>query len=213
MDSFKIDQWRKNIVNNNCAIQSVRTLHTINKRDNSPLFSLLDASVVAPEGYRLPNVVFIRGNAVIVVPQVINQETGEERFLMVRQRRIGSGGLSLEFPAGMIDHEGDDPAEVGSRELFEETGVELLPRDLFVLSPAPLYSSSGASDEAIFYYGCRTTLPPARFDSLHNGRRGNADDDEHITVELHTRPSAEHQVSSLQARLGFFLFDEWLRTR
>lgn len=59
---------------------------------------------------------------VAVVP-LLDGEEGEEHFLMVEQFRHGSGKVTIEFPAGTIDR-GEDPAEAGARELFEETGYQ-----------------------------------------------------------------------------------------
>jgi 8-oxo-dGDP phosphatase len=48
----------------------------------------------------------------------------EDRVLLVRQYRHGSGEITLELPAGRIDPEDRDAAAAGARELFEETGCE-----------------------------------------------------------------------------------------
>ncbi len=54
-----------------------------------------------------------------VVP-VVKLE-GREHFVMVRQFRHGSGRLSIEFPAGMVD-DGEELEAAARRELLEETG-------------------------------------------------------------------------------------------
>jgi len=56
---------------------------------------------------------------VTIVPVV--REGNEEKFLMVRQFRHGSGKVTLEFPAGTVEP-GEDPAVTAERELLEETG-------------------------------------------------------------------------------------------
>jgi 8-oxo-dGTP pyrophosphatase MutT (NUDIX family) len=48
----------------------------------------------------------------------------DNRLLLVRQYRHGSGEITLELPAGKIDAEDRDPVEAGARELAEETGCE-----------------------------------------------------------------------------------------
>ncbi len=45
------------------------------------------------------------------------------RFLIVRQFRHGTGKVGLEFPAGVIDP-GETPEQAARRELLEETGYE-----------------------------------------------------------------------------------------
>jgi 8-oxo-dGTP pyrophosphatase MutT (NUDIX family) len=47
--------------------------------------------------------------------------TAEQRWILVRQFRMGSRQLSLEIPGGMVDP-GEDPLHAAQRELLEETG-------------------------------------------------------------------------------------------
>ncbi len=54
---------------------------------------------------------------VTIVPYIEEKEA----FLMVRQYRHGSGTVTLEFPAGIVDS-GECAAEAARRELLEETG-------------------------------------------------------------------------------------------
>ena len=45
--------------------------------------------------------------------------------ILVRQHRIAVGRLTLEIPAGKLDHPGEDRAEAARRELREETGLTM----------------------------------------------------------------------------------------
>lgn len=47
--------------------------------------------------------------------------TPEDRLVMIRQYRFGSGQLEWEIPGGSVDP-GEDPLHAGLRELLEETG-------------------------------------------------------------------------------------------
>ncbi|MBN1757035.1 MAG: NUDIX hydrolase [Chitinispirillaceae bacterium] len=204
--SFKISSWKETVESAGCRVNDITTLQKINKRSGAPLFSLLDVSVTSPDGKPLPNIVFIRGHAVVVVPLLINNTTGEERFLMVRQHRVGNGTLTLEFPAGMLDHESDMPIAVARKELFEETGLNIEENQLTPLWPTPLYSSAGASDEAIYYFGCKIRVEENEFNAFENRYRENSGEHEFITAVLLTRREAEPQINSIQALLGFHLF-------
>ncbi|MCU0609161.1 MAG: NUDIX hydrolase [Chitinispirillaceae bacterium] len=206
----KISAWTKSVKDAGCAINKLDAVSVLTKRNGELLFALLDADVRDPDNNKLPNYVFIRGDACLIVPLIRNRETGEEKYLMIRQRRIGNGSLSLEFPAGMLDTQVSDPLGVAVRELAEETGIETSPDKLFPLCDSKLFSSVGASDEAIYYYGCIIELDDAVWKSLGGRLMSNPDEDEHIAVSLMSRDEAQAEATSLQVRLGFYLFEEYL---
>lgn len=208
----KISVWRNDVEKAGCTVHSIRSLQDIRKKNGDLLFSLLDVDVRSPEGNRLPHIVFIRGHACIIVPYLRNRDTGEGRFLMIRQRRIGNGQLSLEFPAGMLDNE-PDARVVAIRELEEETGLRISPAELFPLYDGMLYSSAGACDEAIYFFCCIKELDDDSFRSFLGKTGGNPEENEYILVTLMDRAEAERQATSLQVRLGFFLFEQFARTK
>jgi 8-oxo-dGTP pyrophosphatase MutT (NUDIX family) len=151
--------------------------------------------------------VLVRGAAVVVVPECINRDTGERRFLMVRQRRVGDGTMSLEFPAGMVEN-GGDPLEAARRELEEETGLgsEVLEGiDLERLWDRGLCTSPGLSDESVHFYATEITLDDARFRALEGGEAGHAHEGEHITTTLKMYAEAASELTSIQPLMGFFL--------
>jgi 8-oxo-dGTP pyrophosphatase MutT (NUDIX family) len=205
----KVHAWIRLVNDAGCAIAKIDPLAVLHKKNGELLFALLDADVRSPEGHGLPNFVFIRGDACLIVTLIKNRDTGEERFLMVRQRRIGNGSLSLEFPAGMLDADINDPAGVAARELAEETGIHVAAADLFPLCGQKLFSSAGASDEGIYYFGCIKEIDTAAWRSLDGRAGGNPAEGERISAALVSRKEAEAEATSLQARLGFFLFDEY----
>jgi ADP-sugar diphosphatase len=207
--SPKIIAWKQLVTDAGCTIKDISPLHLFHKKDGSLLFALLKAEVVSAEDTRLPDIVFIRGDACLIVPLIRNRDTGEERFLMIRQRRIGSGMMSLEFPAGMLDEETGNPRGVAARELAEETGIDVPENELFPLCGRKLFSSVGASDEGIFYFGCIRELDDTAYRALTGRQGGNPDEQEHIQVTLMTREEAINEASSGQVRLGLYLFEEY----
>lgn len=207
-NEIKISRWAEKIRKSGCTINNIKTIKEIRKKNNELLFSLLDTEVISPDNKRLPNIVFIRGDACVIVTLLKNRDTGEEKFLMIRQWRIGNGQYSLEFPAGMLDEHVDDPVGVAVRELDEETGLKVSESEIFALTEDVLYSSAGASDEGIYYFGCVKELDNQTFLSFDKRSGGNPNEHEYIVSELLSRKEAEAAVTSLQARLGFFLFEQ-----
>jgi ADP-sugar diphosphatase len=206
----KIQEWADSVKSAGCTVNAIQTLHEIRKSDGTMLFSLIDTDVTSPEDTRLPNIVFIRGHACVIVPRIENSLTGDKKFLMVRQRRIGSGQMSLEFPAGMLDEHSGDPTGVAIKELQEETGLQLNKESLFPLHDKLLYSSIGGSDEGIYYYGCTVKVDNQMFLSFQNRLTGNRSEHECITVDLISRDDAESQATTMQVPLGFYLFEKHL---
>ncbi len=202
---FKI--WKKRVESNDCTIHSAEPINEIRKKDGSLLFALLKTEVISPENKKLPHILFLRGDACVIVILLRNKSTGEEKFLMVRQRRIGNGQMCLEFPAGMLDESSNAP-EVAVREIFEETGLPLKEDELFALTDTVLYSSAGASDEGIHYFGALKEVDDQTFNSFFDKEGGCCDENEHISTTLMSRTDAEQETTSLQARLGFFLFEQ-----
>ena len=207
----KVAKWEKELSDSGCDVGRIKPLSLLHKTNGELLFALLDAEVSDATGHRLPKYIFIRGHASIVVPLVKNSVTGEERYLMIRQRRIGNGAINLEFPAGMLDRDVDAARDVAVRELREETGLSVFPEDLHELHAGVLYSSPGASDEGIYYYGCIVSLPDNQFKALDGRVAGSDADNETITVALCTRETVESETVSLQARLGLYLFSDYLK--
>ncbi|MBD3316555.1 MAG: NUDIX domain-containing protein [Chitinivibrionales bacterium] len=211
-NAAKFKHWVSNVKNAGCTLHGVKPLAVLPRHNGEILFALLEAEVEPPEGGRLPEYLFLRGNACIVVPLLRNRSTGEERYLMVRQRRIGNGLMSLEFPAGMVDATVNDPRGVAIKELEEETGLSVEREALAPLVPYPLYSSPGGSDEAIHYFGCLVEMDNNEYRSFEGRIREHATENERITVTLRTRAEAENGLRSLQARLGFYLFQHYMLT-
>ena len=192
-----------------CSIHGVEALQELPKRDGSLLFALLRTRVEDPEGRPLPAYAFIKGPASLVVSVVVNGATGERKFLMLRQRRIAHGQSSLEFPAGMLDADVDDPVGVAMREMREETGLEVKRGELVALADRPLYTSPGLDDEAIHFYTCTLVLPPDRFHALEGGTGGVAEEEEHISLGLWEYAEALPEITSMQVRIAFYLYFEY----
>jgi ADP-sugar diphosphatase len=202
----KYRAWKRTVESNGCVFRDVEMLAECSKPDGSLLFAFLKTHIEDPAGRPLPCYALLRGHAVVIVTEVADLESGERKFLMLRQRRVGSGAETLEFPAGMVDESVDDPAAVAIRELREETGLEVRRDQLIRLNERPLYTSSGLDDEAIHFFGCSLALPSAEFHALEGGTRGKAEEGEFIRLELWDHERALPHIDSVQVRLGFCLW-------
>lgn len=92
-------------------------------------------------------------DAVIIVPILLGE--GEPKLVATREYRIVIGAYEWGLPAGLIDHD-EPPEEAARRELFEETGYELV--DVTQVSP-PNYSSTGMTDELVSIVFCTCRKP------------------------------------------------------
>lgn len=82
-----------------------------------------------------------RPDAAIIVPY--HQKEG--KLVVIREFRVPIGVGQYGFPAGLLDP-GEDLAISARRELFEETGLDLV--KVYRHSPA-IFSSAGLTDESI----------------------------------------------------------------
>lgn len=201
----RVRAWEGKLRREGWTLDSLEPLNLLKRRHGEGMiFALLNAEGRDPEGKPLLPYVLLRGAACVIVPTVRNTETGETKFLMIRQRRVGSADLSLEFPAGMVDGE-DEPQATALRELEEETGLRF-DSALTPLWDRPLYSSPGLSDEHIHFYAAHAALDDAAFCALEGGAAGHAGEGEHITTTLKTFAEASGEMTSLLPLLGFFLY-------
>lgn len=84
----------------------------------------------------------------------------EDRALCIRQYRHAAQHRLVELPAGVCDHDGEDPEEVARRELREEAALQA-ERWTHLLST---FSSPGYSAERIHYFLAEGLSPADRGD-------------------------------------------------
>jgi 8-oxo-dGTP pyrophosphatase MutT (NUDIX family) len=205
-DEPKVRVWKENIERSGCIINRIEPLSLVHKTNGDLLFALCKTDISNSQGGNLPSMVLIRGDAVVIVPLVKNLSTGENRFITVVQHRIGTGEAVIEFPAGMLDKNIDNPAQVAVEELLEETGINISGTDLFKLSEKVLYSSPGLQDEGIHYFGCVLEMSDSEYKSIEGRVAGNFSEGESILVSLKTEDEIINSANSTQVILGLFLF-------
>ena len=91
---------------------------------------------------------FDETDAVVIVPF----HTAENKIVMTKEYRVPLDDYEYGFPAGLVDP-GETVEQATQRELQEETGLTVT---RFRKISAPLYSSSGLTDEsvAMVYVDC-----------------------------------------------------------
>ncbi len=211
--SPKYIAWKKSIEAAGCHIESMEAIHEIPKREGGLLFGLIRSDIKDPQGRRLMPYAMIRGDGTVIVTVVVNAESGEKKFLMIQQRRIAHGHLSLEFPAGMLDDLAHDPVAVAIREMEEETGLLVQASDIIPLSSKPLFSSPGLEDESIYFYACTLIMSSEKFAALEGTQTGLQQEHEYIQVSLWDYADAIHQTTSMHVRLGFYLYFDYVRAQ
>jgi ADP-ribose pyrophosphatase len=83
-----------------------------------------------------------RADIVLIVP-TINTDEGK-RLVVTKEFRVPIWDYEYGFPTGLID-DGEDVATAASRELKEETGLDLVKVNHISL---PVFSSAGLTDES-----------------------------------------------------------------
>ena len=111
------------------------------------------------------------------------------RVLLVHQYRHPVGAMLWEVPAGLLDVEGEDPADAAARELFEEGGYRAGTWSVLV----DTFTSPGGSDEAARIYLARDlTEVPA--EERHVG------EDEEREMPIDWMPLSDARAAVLDGR-------------
>ena len=207
-DSLKFKLWKSNLNQHGVQLHGYEELHTVRKGKGDVLFSLLKIQATAPEGNPILPIVMLRGAFVTVMTALIDDQTGEEFHLLVRQRRVANGALFYEHPAGMTDGI-EDPFTVALLEVEEETGVQITREQLTLLIPEPVYSSPGLLDEGGWFFCCSVKMPRKEINALHLQQHGDGGEGEFI----HTYVAKPEEVPSLirnaSGLLLHYLYADW----
>lgn len=86
-------------------------------------------------------------DGVIIYSVYKDDQTNEEKLVLIRQYRCPIDDYIYEFPAGLVD-EGEDFKAAGKRELKEETGLDFTPIDADDMYTKPFFTTIGMTDES-----------------------------------------------------------------
>ncbi len=211
-NTYKFKLWEKNLLRNGITIHAIDELYAKHRPGGDVLFALLTVDGTTPEGNKLLPLCFLKGEVVSVLVCLIDQETGEKFLLLVKQRRVCTGGFIFEQPAGMVDAD-DQPLDVAVREVREETGLEVRADAVHLLNEAPYFPSTGTSDEAIYFYYTEHRLPRAEILALDALTTGEAGEHEFIQTQVVPLPEAKRLVTNVAGLLNIYLYEDAVRAR
>lgn len=204
-NSIKFLEWKRSLKDNGIKIFEIEEVKSIHKKNGELLFSLVKLNAEDSTGQKLLPMVLLRGHFVSVVTVLINRETKEKYFLLVKQRRVANGAIFYEHPAGMNDSE-LDPYKVALKEVREETGLEIKKEDLKFLYDKPLYSSPGLLDEAGYFFYCEIEMSTIDLDSYRDKKTGAIDESEHIETFLCPISDVFHYIVNSNGVLASLLY-------
>lgn len=206
-NSHKFQLWQKHLKEQGLTIHHTNEVYTKYRGNGEALFALVELDATTPEGDKIPPVCFIKGQIVSVLVCLIDKESKEKFLLMVRQRRICHGGYVYEQVAGMVDTT-DDPWDVAQREVEEETGLEISKEQLSLLNEKPYYTTTGTSDEALFFYCCELEMSKEEIFAFHQQHRGMEHEHERIITEVIPLKEARKYLDNTSGLLNLFLYEE-----
>jgi len=97
---------------------------------DTPFLKIRSERVELPDGTILPDYYIIENPGWVGIVPI----TEDGHFIINKQYKHGIGLEVLEFPAGGIDENEDDPLQAAHRELMEETGYSVEPDQIELLS-------------------------------------------------------------------------------
>ncbi|MEK7641658.1 MAG: NUDIX domain-containing protein [Patescibacteria group bacterium] len=177
------------------TIKSVTMVSVDFKADNKPIFAKLSVEAHGKDGKRiLPDVVFLRGDSVAILPILTILGSDEKFVILTSQVRLPVGDPELvEIPAGMLD-QSSNFIGVAAREFEEEVGMRLDPAELIPLTPdpvgctqlipfeKPIALSPGACDEGMRFFLFRKEVSGDVIKELQGKLTGNKDEGEMICL-------------------------------
>ncbi len=202
--SLKFQQWKQTLERNGVLLEGYEPLAIIPK-GKQLLFAMLKAKMRCKEGYYLPSIVVLRGHFVSIMPVLIAQETEKKYLLLVKQRRVATGGYFYEFPCGMCDEE-QNVVKVAQKELKEETGLYLPEEDFHLLNERPFYTSQGLLDEGGFFFYVEKTLPLQAILRFHGQQQGAQQENERIEVVVVSLEEAPKYLNHTSGLTHYYLY-------
>lgn len=208
----KFRRWENLLRENGLTVHGFEELYVKRYGNGQVLFALLNVDATTPEGHKLLPLCFLKGEVVSVLVCLVDEATGEKFLLLVKQRRISTGGCIYEHPAGMVDA-ADDPLAVALREVREETGLDVNPDELHQLNDEPYFPSTGTSDEALYFFYTELRLSRAAIVALDDQETGAAGEHEFIRTRVVPYADGKRLIANACGLLNLYLYEDAVRLR
>lgn len=150
-------------------------------------FLMFKADVVDSSGRWLPDVVFMRGGCVAILPVLVCN--GTLHTVLTVQPRLPTGKFDfVEIPAGMLDDSGNFIG-VAAKEIKEELHMAVSTNELIDMSKMAghirgHFPSPGGSDETIRVYCFIRQVTEEELAELNGRLTGNLEEGEQITLKI-----------------------------
>ena len=203
----KFHRWKGLLKQNGLHIHDVEEIFTRRDHLGRALFSVVMLDAHTPEGDKIPPICFIKGMVATIVICLIDEHAQEKYLLLVKQRRICSGGYIYEHVAGLVDGK-DTPKETVIREAQEEAGIELDPAQVHALNEEVLYPSTGTSDEAMFIFYSEVKLSKEEIMAYDAQQQGLLSEHERIITHVVPLNEAKRLVTNTNGLLAIYLYLE-----
>jgi ADP-sugar diphosphatase len=159
----------------------------------------------------LPGAAFLRGDAVAILPILIDEADYTKRYVLTTvQPRVPTGEATCEeIPAGMMD---DSQSFVGTaaKELKEETGIEIKESELQELGSVSL--SPGGCDEVIELFYVEKRMSADAIAALQGKCTGVIQEGESIKLRIRTQKDFAmaiylgEEISDAKALVAYFRY-------
>ncbi len=203
--SPKFRRWKQYLVENGLNINEIEEIYTRYRHNGEALFSLLLLHATTPEGDKIPPICFLKGEVVSVMVILIDEQTGEKYALLVKQRRICTGGFIYEPVAGMVDA-GLSPHAIAVKEVEEEAELSVHPDQVIAMNEEPYYVSTGTSDEAMYFFFVEINMSRERIATFHGRKTGLDHEHEVIWTHVATLPEARKLITNTNGLLSLYMY-------
>jgi ADP-sugar diphosphatase len=165
--------------------------------------------------HALPGICFLRGHAVTILVALICAETNTTYSLLVDQPRVPIGQASvLELPAGMLDDDTQTIHGTAVKELQEECGISIQPKDLVNLTQlihAPQHGlalSAGGCDEQCQFLYLEKMVTQKQLEAMKGRLTGLREHGEVITLRVVPIEDVWRVSMDVKAMVALFLLEQ-----